>query len=105
VKPYRNQVATERHHEGTSSGVQQLGQHREDFVDVASSVSMSKATRSPGTGRRGICSPHLYTINREILMTPFHNMARMCPASTPGDADAHTAVFTSAVDDLMGLSA
>ncbi|MBV9447892.1 MAG: hypothetical protein JO345_18575 [Streptosporangiaceae bacterium] len=45
---------------------------------------------------------HLYTINRGILMTPFHNMAPMCPATTEADVDAHTAVFASAVDDLLG---
>ena len=46
---------------------------------------------------------HLYLINRGILMTPFHNMALMCPATTAADADAHTAVFSAAADDLLGL--
>jgi glutamate-1-semialdehyde 2,1-aminomutase len=45
---------------------------------------------------------HLYMINRGILMTPFHNMALMCPATSAGDADAHTAVFSAAADDLLG---
>ena len=27
---------------------------------------------------------HLYVMNRRILMTPFHNMALMCPATTDG---------------------
>jgi glutamate-1-semialdehyde 2,1-aminomutase len=44
---------------------------------------------------------HLYTINRGVLMTPFHNMALMCPATTEADADAHTAVFAAAVDELL----
>ena len=44
---------------------------------------------------------HLYTINRGILMTPFHNMALMCPATTEADADAHTAVFAAAADELL----
>jgi|SRR5271165_538861 len=46
---------------------------------------------------------HLYMINRGILMTPFHNMALMCPATTAADADAHTAVFSAAADDLLEL--
>jgi glutamate-1-semialdehyde 2,1-aminomutase len=46
---------------------------------------------------------HLYLINRGILMTPFHNMALMCPATTAADADAHTAVFSAAADDLLEL--
>ena len=29
---------------------------------------------------------HLYTLNRGIVMTPFHNMALMCPATTAADA-------------------
>jgi glutamate-1-semialdehyde 2,1-aminomutase len=45
---------------------------------------------------------HLYMINRGVLMTPFHNMALMCPATTEADADAHTATFASAADDLLG---
>jgi len=45
---------------------------------------------------------HLYMINRGILMTPFHNMALMCPASTAADADAHTATFAAAADELLG---
>jgi glutamate-1-semialdehyde 2,1-aminomutase len=45
---------------------------------------------------------HLYMINRGILMTPFHNMALMCPATTSADADAHTAVFAAAADELLG---
>jgi glutamate-1-semialdehyde 2,1-aminomutase len=44
---------------------------------------------------------HLYTVNRGILMTPFHNMALMSPATTEADVDAHAAVFTAAVTDLL----
>jgi glutamate-1-semialdehyde 2,1-aminomutase len=35
-------------------------------------------------------------------MTPYHNMALKCPATTAADADAHTAVFAAAADDLVG---
>jgi len=31
---------------------------------------------------------HLYMVNRGVLMTPFHNMALMCPATSEADADA-----------------
>jgi glutamate-1-semialdehyde 2,1-aminomutase len=44
---------------------------------------------------------HLYTLNRGILMTPFHNMALMSPVTTKADVDAHTAVFTAAVSELL----
>jgi glutamate-1-semialdehyde 2,1-aminomutase len=35
-------------------------------------------------------------------MTPFHNMALMCPATTEADVDRHTQAFASAVDELFG---
>ena len=44
---------------------------------------------------------HLYMINRGVLITPFHNMALMCPATTEADADFHAAVFAAAADDLL----
>ncbi len=43
---------------------------------------------------------HLYLLNRGILMTPFHNMALMCPATTEEDVDRHTAVFDEAAAEL-----
>ena len=45
---------------------------------------------------------HLYAMNRRILMTPFHNMALMCPATTDADVDRHTEVFAAAVGELFG---
>ena len=44
---------------------------------------------------------HLYALNRRILMTPFHNMALMSPATTEADVDRHTEVFAEAVDSLF----
>jgi len=44
---------------------------------------------------------HLALVNRGILMTPFHNMALMCPDTSQADVDAHTAVFREVVGDLM----
>jgi glutamate-1-semialdehyde 2,1-aminomutase len=43
---------------------------------------------------------HVYLANRGILITPFHNMALMCPATTDADVDRHTEVFTAALADL-----
>lgn len=45
---------------------------------------------------------HLYLLNRGVLMTPFHMMALMSPATTAADVDRHTAVFTEAVAELTG---
>ena len=44
---------------------------------------------------------HLYAMNRGILMTPFHNMALMSPATTEADVDTHTRVFREAVGELF----
>ncbi len=44
---------------------------------------------------------HLYALNRGILLTPFHNMALMCPATTEVDVDTHTEVFDAAVAELL----
>jgi len=43
---------------------------------------------------------HLYALNRGILLTPFHNMALMSPATTEEDVDRHTAVFNDAAGEL-----
>jgi len=48
---------------------------------------------------------HLYALNRGILLTPFHNMALMSPATTEEDVDAHTAVFDEAARELSSLLA
>jgi glutamate-1-semialdehyde 2,1-aminomutase len=44
---------------------------------------------------------HLYALNRGILMTPFHNMALMCPATSEADVDDHTRAFGEALDALF----
>jgi glutamate-1-semialdehyde 2,1-aminomutase len=36
---------------------------------------------------------HLHALNRNVLLTPFHNMALMCPETTADDVDRHTSVF------------
>jgi glutamate-1-semialdehyde 2,1-aminomutase len=43
---------------------------------------------------------HLYLMNRGVLITPFHNMALTCPATTEAQVDRHTEVFGQAVSEL-----
>ncbi|MGW5770377.1 aminotransferase class III-fold pyridoxal phosphate-dependent enzyme [Streptomyces longwoodensis] len=45
---------------------------------------------------------HLYLANRGILLTPFHNMALMCPDTTEQDVDRHTELFAAALAELAG---
>jgi glutamate-1-semialdehyde 2,1-aminomutase len=47
---------------------------------------------------------HLHALNRGILLTPFHNMALMCPATSEGDVDKHTEAFREAVEGLAEAS-
>ena len=44
---------------------------------------------------------HLFTANRGVLMTPFHNMALMCPQTSAADVDRHTELFDQAVAALV----
>ena len=46
---------------------------------------------------------HLYMCNRGILMTPFHNMALMCPVSKQSDVDRHTELFEQAIAELYNV--
>jgi glutamate-1-semialdehyde 2,1-aminomutase len=43
---------------------------------------------------------HVYLANRGVLITPFHLMALMCPATTDADVDRHTEIFTEALHEL-----
>jgi glutamate-1-semialdehyde 2,1-aminomutase len=65
---------------------------------------------APRTGTRSAAAEdpdvetylHLALLNRGVLITPFHNMALMCPATTAADVDAHTREFGAVVDALVG---
>ena len=45
---------------------------------------------------------HLATLNRGVLLTPFHNMALIAPDVTETDIDIHTHVFREIVKELVG---
>jgi glutamate-1-semialdehyde 2,1-aminomutase len=45
---------------------------------------------------------HMYLVNRGVLITPFHNMALMCPTTSSDDVDLHTRLFAGAVEELVG---
>lgn len=44
---------------------------------------------------------HIFMANRGVLMTPFHNMALMCPDTTLADVELHTALFERAVSEIV----
>ncbi len=45
---------------------------------------------------------HLYCLNRGILLTPFHNMTLISPATTEADVDRHTEVLGEMAQELLG---
>jgi glutamate-1-semialdehyde 2,1-aminomutase len=44
---------------------------------------------------------HLFLSNRGVLITPFHNMALMCPETSSADVALHTELFGEAVGALV----
>lgn len=46
---------------------------------------------------------HVYLANRGIMLTPFHNMALMCPTTKKEEVDRHTEVFEAAIRALLNL--
>lgn len=44
---------------------------------------------------------HLFMANRGVLITPFHNMALMCPQTSRADVDLHTELFREAAHALL----
>jgi glutamate-1-semialdehyde 2,1-aminomutase len=55
-------------------------------------------------GRRGDLETllHAFYMNEGILVTPFHTMFLMCPATTAADVDRHAGVFARFVDLVRG---
>jgi glutamate-1-semialdehyde aminotransferase len=45
---------------------------------------------------------HLAMLNRGVLLTPFHNMALMSPATTAAQVDLHSRAFAEIVGELLG---
>jgi glutamate-1-semialdehyde 2,1-aminomutase len=46
---------------------------------------------------------HLHALNRNVLLTPFHNMALMCPETTADDVDRHTTVFREGLRNVASM--
>jgi glutamate-1-semialdehyde 2,1-aminomutase len=44
---------------------------------------------------------HVYLANRGVLLTPFHDMALMSPATTDAQVKLHLDVLGAAVDELV----
>ena len=90
--------AIERH--GLPWEVQRLGCRAEYwFTPTPPRTGGEAAAAGDGELARFV---HLWALNRGILLTPFHNMALMCPATTAEDVDLHTRVFDEMAAALVG---
>ena len=47
---------------------------------------------------------HVYLSNRGVLLTPFHNMVLMSPATTAADVVRHHEVFAEPLGELLSGS-
>jgi glutamate-1-semialdehyde 2,1-aminomutase len=48
---------------------------------------------------------HLYMLNRGLLITPFHSMLLICPATRPADVDRYSGVFQGFCSELLAAGA
>src|SRR5882762_699642 len=98
AKRFTDGVSREIKKHGLPWNVQQLGARAEyTFRDKPPRNGGESAAAADFELERFL---HLYALNRGVLLTPFHNMALMCPATTAADIDAHTKIFASAASEL-----
>jgi glutamate-1-semialdehyde 2,1-aminomutase len=85
---------------GLSWSVSQLGTRCEyRFIDPAPRNGGESAASADALLEEYL---HLYGINRGVMLTPFHNMALMCPATTQEHVARHQRVFDGALYELVG---
>src|SRR5229473_7178407 len=80
-----------------------------NVIQLGARAEYTFAAKSPRNGGESAaavdfeleCFLHLYALNRGVLLTPFHNMALMSPATTEADIDLHTKIFADATRELV----
>jgi glutamate-1-semialdehyde 2,1-aminomutase len=84
---------------GLPWSVAQLGARVEyRFADPAPRTGTESAASADGELEDFL---HVYLANRGILLTPFHNMALMSPATTLDDVARHHEAFAGALSELL----
>jgi len=98
AKRFNDGVAKEIAATGLSWNIQQLGCRAEyTFCNPAPRNGGESAAAGDFELERFL---HLHALNRGVLLTPFHNMALMCPATSEADVDLHTKIFAEAAKEL-----
>jgi glutamate-1-semialdehyde 2,1-aminomutase len=98
---------------GYTAGVREVIAARDlpwHIVQLGARAEYRFCPRAPRTGGESAAAAdpqldeylHLYMVNRGVLLTPFHNMALMSPATTRADAAAHATIFAAAAAELAG---
>jgi glutamate-1-semialdehyde 2,1-aminomutase len=95
--------------EGLSRGIEAAGLPW-SVVRLGARVEYRFTSPAPRTGSESAaCADdaldeylHLFMANRGVLITPFHNMALMCPQTAAADVDRHTELFAAALEELVG---
>jgi glutamate-1-semialdehyde 2,1-aminomutase len=79
--------------------VAQMGARMETLYAATPPLNAGDVRR----GRDGVLESllHVYFMNRGVLITPFHSMLLMCPASTQADGDRYLAVLQAFCKDLV----
>jgi glutamate-1-semialdehyde 2,1-aminomutase len=80
-----------------------------NVIRLGARAEYTFSTKPPRNGAESAASAdfelerfmHLYVLNRGVLLTPFHNMALMCPATTEADVDLHTKIFADALREII----
>jgi len=78
-------------------------------AQLGARVEYRFATPAPRTGTASAATTdaeledflHTYLMNRGVLLTPFHNMALMCPQTTTDDVARHHEIFAAALGELL----
>jgi glutamate-1-semialdehyde 2,1-aminomutase len=105
---FRHMVALrERFASGAEAAIAEYGMPW-SIVSLGARCEFRYSAEAPHTGAESAAAGdpaldeylHLYLMNRDLLITPFHNMALMCPATTEEQVDLHTEVFGAAVAEL-----
>src|SRR3984957_7683111 len=84
-------VANQIHAKGLPWNITQLGARAEYAFSPHAPRNAAQSAATPDFQLERFL--HLYTLNQGVLLTPFHNMALMSPATTEADIDLHTKTF------------
>ena len=91
------QAAIDEH--GLDWSVQQLGARSEYRFTSPAPVNGTQSAHAADDDLDEYV--HLYMANRGVLITPFHNMALMCPTTTQEQVDTHTHLFHEMAVELV----